>query len=50
VHQLGFASPHFAADEVLAKSVQPQNVVYLARYTKWGQKPQKHFRNYRLKQ
>jgi hypothetical protein len=30
-HRLGFASPHFAADEVLAINVQPQNVVYLAR-------------------
>jgi hypothetical protein len=35
-HLLGFAPPHFAADEVLAKSVQPQNVVYLARCTKSG--------------
>jgi hypothetical protein len=33
-HRLGFASPHFAADEVLAKSAQPQNVAYLERYTK----------------
>jgi hypothetical protein len=31
-HRLGFAPPHFASDEVLANRVQPQNVVYLARY------------------
>jgi hypothetical protein len=37
-HERGFAAPHFAADEVLAKSVQPQNVVYLARCTKSGPK------------
>jgi hypothetical protein len=30
-HRLGFTPPHFAADKVLARSVQPQNVVYLAR-------------------
>jgi hypothetical protein len=35
-HRLGFASPHFAAYEVLVKSVQPQNVVYLARCVTLG--------------
>jgi hypothetical protein len=39
----GFAAPHFVADEVLAKSAQPQNVAYLERYMQSGPKASKAF-------